>query len=380
MAASPSPSARLLGARLLPALALGAVLPWAVACGGSANGSERAASPTASPAAEKVPVEVGEVKQERMAALYSTSATLRASRQATVTTRSAGVLRRLLVEEGQRVRVGQPVAELENDEQRIAHDRAKTTLDTRQRELDRVQRLFDQKLISEDAFEKARREAQDARHAVDLARLELAHTVIHAPFDAMVVRRHLDVGNTVTSGTPVYDLADISPLFADVNVPERHVGELSVGQAVRLTPDAAPAGVDAKIERISPAVDPGTGTVKVTLTVAEPGALRPGAFVRVDIVTDEHAQAIVVPRSAVAAEGQRWFVYRLAGDKVEKVPVALGFEAQDRLEVVSQGEPLVAGDRVVTAGTGALEDGATVEIVAAGAAAPSPAATAATAR
>jgi membrane fusion protein (multidrug efflux system) len=349
-------------------------LPLA-ACGGSANGGE-GPSPNATPAVEKVPVEIGLVRQEPMAALYSTSATLRASRQATVTTRSAGVLRRLLVEEGQRVGAGQAVAELENDEQRITLERTQTTLDTRQRELDRVQRLFDQNLVSEDAFEKARRDALDAKHAADLARLELDRTVIHSPFDAMVVRRHLDVGNTVTPGTPVYDLADISPLYADVNVPERHVARLSVGQEVRLTPDASPQGVSAKIERIAPAVDPTTGTVKVTLAVGESGALRPGAFVRVDIITDQRAAALVVPRAAVAAEGQRWFVYRLVdGDKVEKIAVDLGFEAQDRVEVLAKDATIAAGDRIVVAGTGALEEGAVVEIVEAGAAAPAPAAT-----
>ena len=351
--------------RTITAVLAALALPWAIACGGSANGTEHAAGATGTAAPiEKVPVEVGVVRQEPMAALYSTSATLRASRRATVTTRTAGVLRRLLVEEGQRVRSGQAVAELENDEQRIAYERSKTTLDTRQRELDRVQKLFEQQLVSEDAFEKARREAQDARHAADLAQLALAHTVIQSPFDAMVVRRHLDVGNTVTAGTPVYDLADVSPLYADVNVPERHVARLSVGQEVRLTPDAAPQGVGAKIERIAPAVDPGTGTVKVTLTVADSGNLRPGAFVRVDVLTDEHPNALVVPRSAVAAEGQRWFVYRLAAeDKVEKLPVELGFEAQDRVEVLPMDKPIAAGDRVVVAGTGALEDGSVIEIM-----------------
>jgi RND family efflux transporter MFP subunit len=118
------------------------------------------------------------------------------------------------------------------------------------------------------------------------------------------------------------------------------------------------------IERIAPSVDPATGTVKVTLTVPDAGHLRPGAFARVDIVTDSHESALVVPRSALAAEGQRWFLYRLAaGDKVEKIQVDLGYEAQDRVEVVPRERPIAAGERVVVAGTGALEDGSVVEVV-----------------
>lgn len=341
------------------------LLPALAGCGGSANG-EQGARPGASPTPqEKVPVEVAAVRQEPMASLYSTSATLRASRRATVTTRTGGVIRRLLVEEGQSVREGQTLAELESDEQRIAWDRASTTLETREREAERVRKLFEQALVSEDAWEKARRDARDARHAADLARLELSRTAIVAPFAGVVLERHLDVGNTVASGTQVYTLADVSPLYADVNVPERHVARLGAGQRVRVTPDASPAGVDAVIERIAPSVDPATGTVKVTLTVPDAGHLRPGAFVRVDIVTDSHQQALVVPRSALAAEGQRWFLYRLAaGDKVEKLQVDLGYEAQDRVEVVPRDKPITAGQRIVVAGTGALEDGAAVEVVA----------------
>jgi membrane fusion protein (multidrug efflux system) len=356
MSASWSKRGWILSVLLLPALA---------GCGGSANGEERAApgaSPTPGP--EKVPVEVALVREEPMAALYSTSATLRASRQATVTTRTGGVIRRLLLEEGQRVREGQTLAELESEEQRIAWERAQTTLDTREREAQRVEKLFQQQLVSEDAFEKARRDARDARHAADLARLELSRTAIVAPFAGVVVSRHLDVGNTVTAGTSVYTVADVSPLHADVNVPERHVARLAAGQRVRITPDASPAGVEAVIERIAPSVDPATGTVKVTLAVGEGGALRPGAFSRVDIVTDNHPAALVVPRSALAAEGQRWFLYRLgAGDKVKKIQVELGYEAQDRVEVLAKDEPIAAGERVVVAGTGALEDGSTVEVM-----------------
>jgi membrane fusion protein, multidrug efflux system len=361
-----------LGGLLLPAL-------LAIGCG-SANGKEPGEAGEGGEQAkvEKVPVEVAAIRQEPMAALYSTSASLRAARSATVTTRSGGVIGRLALEEGQIAREGQTLAQLDSEEQRIAWDRAQTTLDTRERELQRVERLFQQKLVSEDAFEKARREARDSRHAADLARLELSRTAIVAPFTGLVVQRHLDVGNTVAAGTPVYTLADVSPLYADVNVPERHVGRLSPGQQVRLTPDAAPQGVDAVIERIAPAVDPSTGTVKVTLTVPHGGHLRPGAFVRVDIVTDQHAQALVVPRSALAAEGQRWYLYRVgAGDKVEKLQVDVGFEAQDRVEVVAKDKPLAAGQRVVIAGTGALEDGAVVEVVARPAAAAAAAAAAA---
>ena len=328
-------------------------------------------------AQEGVLVRVDRVRVESMSALYSTSATLRAYQQATVTARTRGVIRKLVVEEGARVSAGMALAHLEDDEQRIAAERDRATLETRQWEFERSESLFRQALVSEKAFETARREKRDAEQAVALADLELSRTVIRAPFDGVILTRHLDVGNTISDGSAVYSLADVDRLRADVNVPERHVGQLQAGQKVRLTVDATGEVFEAAIERIAPAVEVETGTVKVTLMLdrraistamrgsAGNGVLRPGSFVRVDIVTDTRAEALVVPRSALVAEGRRWMLYRVDEEEqiVRQLQVRLGFEDGDRVEILGiDGEPVAAGDRVVIAGVGALADGVKIEI------------------
>ena len=183
----------------------------------------------------------------------------------------------------------------------------------------------------------------------------------------MVVTRHLDVGATVSDGTPVYDLADLEPLYADINIPERHVTRLSPGQEVRLAADATGAEARAIIERIAPAVDPTTGTVKVTVAVKGDSGLRPGAFVRVDIVTDTHSDALVVARSALVAEGRRWHIYRLTEDElVEQIEVVLGFESGEHVEIdhaVDSEIVFSSVDQVVIVGAPALSDGARVRVM-----------------
>jgi hypothetical protein len=206
----------------------------------------------------------------------------------------------------------------------------------------------------------------------------------------------------VADGTAVLDLADVDPLMADVSVPERHVARLAVGQTVRLTVDATGEEVAARIERIAPGVDPASGTVKVTLALsprtgttvaavttagaASPAllaptapptsaqaapspALRPGAFVRVAVVTETHEDALVVPRAALVAQGPRWCLFRRAGpDRVERLDVELGFEEGDLVEVARTTDgrrPLGPGDEVVVAGAAALSDGARVDVLAA---------------
>jgi len=314
-----------------------------------------------------IAVRVGEIVREPISSLYSTSATLRADRQATVIARTRGVIERLVVEEGDSVVAGQALAYLEDDEQRIAAVRAKSAEERAKREFDRVSGLHDRGLSSLDEYEASRTEAEDSAQALELAELELSRTVIRAPIAGMVVARYLDVGATVSDGTPVYDLADLDPLYADVNIPERHVTRLKPGQEVVLTADATGARASALIERIAPAVDPTTGTVKVTVAVQGDSGLRPGAFVRVDIITDTHPDALVVERSALVAEGRRWFVYRLGDEnKVEQIEVMLGFENGNRVEIDHTADPevvLSSGDQVVTVGAPALSDGAKVRVM-----------------
>ncbi len=356
-------------------LVLAAALIVSIACGGDKKGPSgggHAGGPEGADHGggkekEAVAVQVEPAIRQPLSQLYSTSATLRADKQATVTARTRGIVRRLLVEEGDSVRSGQELVELEDDEQKIAAMRARTNRDTRVRELERVNKLFEQSLVPEEEFENKRREAEDADQALALAELELARTVIRSPFAGMLLHRHLDVGATVSDGTALFDLADLDPLYADINVPERHVIELSAGQTVRLTADASELTATAIIERISPAVDPSSGTVKVTLAVEAMAGLRPGSFVRANIVTDTRESALVVPRSALVAEGRRWLLYRVeeAGDTVSQLEVEIGYEEGDRVEVaggVGAGR-LDSGDRVVTAGAAALADEALIRII-----------------
>jgi len=360
-----------------PGAALWAVLLSAlllIGCGGSGDGASASTSHAAAgqhereePEEDSIAVRVGEVVEEPLSSIYSTSATLRADKQAQVTARTTGVVRKLEVEEGDRVEQGATLVFLEDEEQSIEFQRASSERETRVREYDRARRLHEQELMSEEEFETVRREWEGAVHAADLAKLLLSRTVIRAPFAGRVLRRHIDVGATVSDGTAVYDLADLDPLYADVNVPEQQVARLHPGQRVRLISDPSVDATLARIERIAPVVDVATGTVKVTLAVDGRSDLRPGSFTRVEIVTDTHDQALVVLRAALVAEGRRWYVFRVKqdGTHVERLEIARGYEEGDKVEVLKTVEaetPLSLGDRVVVVGASALTDGAAVQV------------------
>lgn len=363
MAAGPFPP----GSRPWLPLALGALLLLAAGCG-SSSGEGAAAAEQAEPEEDAIAVEARPVERGSITSAYGTSATLRADKQATVIARTRGVVRELLVEEGDRVRADQPLARLENDEQRIEYEKSVTTRDNAWREYERAEKLHTQGLLSDEEFETSRREAEEAKQTAALNELVLSRTVIRAPFGGRILTRHLDVGATVADGTSVYDIADLDPLYADVNVPERQIAKLAVGQLVRLAADSSSIEAEARIERIAPLVDPATGTVKVTLAVGDTDDLRPGSFVRVAVVTEVHDDALVVPRSALVAEGRRWYLFRVNEDgvTVERLQVTRGFEERDRVEIADpeQDGPLLRqGDLIVVTGASALTEGARIRIL-----------------
>jgi membrane fusion protein (multidrug efflux system) len=332
---------------------------------GEASGAPPAAVAARQP--DPIAVSVAPVLRQPMASVYSTSGTLRAERRATVTSRTRGVIKALFVEEGDLVSADQPLAQLEDNEQLLALERYEMIHGIKVREFERSRLLAEEELISDNELEIIRQQVEELVNDLDLARLNVDRTTVSAPFEGIIVQRHLDLGATVSDGTDIFDLADIDPLYLDVNVPERHVGRLEPGQTVQLFADAADVSAEARIERLSPVVDTTTGTVKVTVAVDSDVALRPGAFVEIDVVTDVRQDALVVPRSALVAEGRRWLVYRVSdsGDTAEALEVSLGFEQGNLVEIASvvKGAPLLPGDLLVVRGASALSEGARLTIV-----------------
>ena len=138
-----------------------------------------------------------------------------------------------------------------------------------------------------------------------------------------------------------------------------------MGQQVRLRAEAFDLTATARIERVAPRVDTETGTVKVTLAVSGHPALRPGTFVRVDVVIDTHTETLVVQRSALVPEGRRWHLFRVdeTGNHVERLEIRRSFEEGDLVEIapVDPQVTLNDGDSVVVVGATALSDGVRVD-------------------
>jgi RND family efflux transporter MFP subunit len=218
-------------------------------------------------------------------------------------------------------------------------------------------------LVSADDFERVNAELQAQKAEYELARLDLEYTSIRAPIAGYISERMVRAGNLLALHDPVYRITSYDPLLAVLHVPERELSVLRKGLEVSMALDAWPGEKFAgDIIRISPVIDPATGTFRVTAAVRDHGdMLKPGLFGRVEILYDVHQNVPVVPRSAVITEDERNHVFVVSADgSATRRIVHLGYE---RAGVVEVREGVQAGDTVVTAGKGSLSDGARVEVI-----------------
>jgi len=310
-----------------------------------------------------IPVEVATVKSGDVAAYYTGTTTIESDEQATVVSQITGVVLSIHAEEGQYVKAGQLLVTVEPDRYQLEVERSRAALNRLEMEHRRKKELFEKKLVSADDFERVSAEYDAQKSEVGLAQLNLKYTKIVAPIDGYVSERMIRAGNLVELHQPVYRVTSYDPLLAVLHVPERELSKLRHDLDVSVTLDALPGQTFAgKVTRISPVVDPDTGTFRVTAELNDPDRIiKPGLFGRVDILYEMHENVPLIPRSAVITEDENNHVFVIdKNNNAERRSIRLGYERNGVVEVV---EGLGDGDQVVTAGKGSLSDGTLVEVV-----------------
>lgn len=308
-----------------------------------------------------VPVEVAQVARRPIQASYHGTAALEAPNEAQVVAKTSGVLLQLMAEEGDRVQAGQVLARLDPERPRLEVQRAEAMLRKLEAELARSKELYGRKLIAADLYEKIRFDVDTQRAAYEMARLELSYTNIVAPIDGVIAQRLVKLGNLIQLNTGLFRIVDTDELEAVLNVPERELATLSEGLEVAMEVDALPGRTfTGRIDRVSPVVDAGSGTFRVTTVFASDGVLKPGMFGRVGVIYDQRADALTVPRIALLDDTGEAAVFAVRDGKAVRVPVQIGHLDGELAEIR---EGLLEGESVVTAGKVTLRDGTKVEVL-----------------
>jgi len=310
---------------------------------------------------EAVPVEVAALGHGEIEAVLRLSSNLEAEDEVQVFAEAPRRVTELLVEEGTPVRKGRTLIQLQDDEQKSAVAKAEIELKESERDYERAKELYEQKLVTEETYTEAGYKVERNRLALADARRELSYTQVRAPIAGIVTERLVNLGDQVTVNQPLFRIVDFDSIVARIYVPEKDMARLAVGQPARLKADALGGQVFAgSIDRISPIVDPATGTVKVTVATPRQEGLRPGMYVEVELVTAVHDAALLVPKRALVYDNDQVFVFRLKDERrVERLRVTALLENTDFIEPAGG---LDAGDELIVAGQSGLKDNGLVRL------------------
>jgi len=342
----------------------GAILALTLAVAGCAKNvaADKSTEGKDAKADAAIPVEVTAPVRGEMLAMYSGTATLEAEADAEVLAKVGGEVRRLYVEEGDRVKAGQVLAQLDDRQLRLQAAQTRAALAKSERDFKRQLELHDKGLVSAGAFEGLKYDLDNQRAADDLASLNLSYSEIRAPFAGIVSARHIKVGQEIAIGSKLFRITDPTPLKASVYVPERELARLKPGQSANIAVDAlAGRTFPAVVKLVSPTVDAATATFKVTLEVDDPaGELKPGMFSRVGIVFERRADTLTIPRVALIDSDGSANIFVVAGGKAVQRAIKTGLSNAGKVEVT---EGLAGGEQVVVVGQNGLKDGNPVRVV-----------------
>ncbi len=309
-----------------------------------------------------VPVETSVPERGDIYAVYAGTAAIEAYAEADVIARVAGEVREILVEEGDEVREGQILARLDGDRLRLELNESAARLRRLQRDYERNVNLREQGLISEGDFDRIKYDLEALQAEHNLASLELDYTQVRAPIDGVISERFIKLGNTLSVNDATFRVTSLDPLVAYLFVPEREFQNITAGQPVGLDIDALDGPpIIASVTRVSPIVDPVTGTFKITIEIYdEQRRIKPGMFARIGVVYDTHVNALQVPRSALVEDLGEVSVFVVEDGIAVRRVVETGFTATGMVEIVSG---ITDGDEIITAGQVGLQPDARVEII-----------------
>ena len=305
------------------------------------------------------PVVVAETREGTVERAVSAVGSGRALRSVELRVEEDGRVRELLFEPGDLVRAGAPLVRLDDARERADLAEAEAELAEAEAAFERAAALQEQGRITDSAYDSAEAARARAAARADRARLAVERRVLYAPFDGAVGFTDVEEGAYVTRSEVIAVLDDLAFLDADFTVPERHFGEVEIGDAVRAVTRAFPDEVfEGEVVAVDRRVDEVSRAFRVRARIANPGFRLPaGLFLQVELVLDRR-EAVLAPEEALVMEGGGASVFVVGeGDVVERREVRVGTRRAGEAEIL---EGLAPGERVVTRGVQKVRPGAEV--------------------
>ncbi|HEY6642154.1 efflux RND transporter periplasmic adaptor subunit [Povalibacter sp.] len=281
--------------------------------------------------------------------------TARANESVDVTSKSSNIVTAIHFKDGDFVRRGAVLVELDSAEARATLAEAQAALADSESQFNRSRELYAQKALSVSQLEQIEATLKGNRARVNAADARLADTVIRAGFDGRTGFRRVSVGSLISPGTVITTLDDASVIKLDFTVPETYFYLLKTGLPVTAKSAGLPnRSFEGKVTNIDSRIDPVTRSLTVRAEIPNrDGLLRPGMFMTVALQGNV-TPTLLVPEAAIIPEQGRMYVLVVDGNVAHRREVMIGRRRPGEVEIVNG---LQEGERVVVEGTQNLRDG-----------------------
>jgi len=320
-------------------------------------------APQASPgggAGAAIPVVVSEVGLATYVTTLESLGTARSNESVDLAAKVTGRVEALNFSDGQRVRRGDLLAQLDTAEERADLQEAEVRLAEQRREVDRIRGLVADRALPRQRLDEQESRLSEAQARLEAARARLDDRSVHAPFGGVLGLRRVSVGALVSPGTLITTLDDVTVIKLDFTVPETFLPGIEVGQNITARSAAYPGREFlGRVTSVDSRIDPGTRAGIVRAEIPNPDSvLFPGMLLTVRLLKQE-TESLSIPEAALVPMRDEQYVFVVNDeDRVERLRIVTGRRAPGRVEVL---EGLEQGIRVVVQGTNRVRPGVSVE-------------------
>lgn len=313
---------------------------------------------------EAIPVSLFPLKSTAMAASVAVSGTFSTKDETLLSFKLGGIVAKVLVEEGDAVKSGQIVASLDLTEIQAGVRQSKLAYDKANRDHQRAARLYTDSVATLEQFENSKTALDIAEQQLSAANFNLSQSQIRATKSGYVLKKFVNAGQLVASGSPILQIngASSGEWILKVTLSDQQWSNIRIGDPAEISPAASSSWIAAKVSQKSQAADPVTGTYWVELKPASAAnvSLASGMFGKARIQPSQTVQGWEIPfESVLDANGTSGFVFVVDGQKAKKISVQIGKITPTAIQVVSGLENYTS---LIVSGSAYLTDGSTIQV------------------
>jgi RND family efflux transporter MFP subunit len=320
-----------------------------------------------------VPVSVEDIRLQSIEQFISTTGTVNAVAEVTLNSEMAGEYYLQTnpatgrpFKLGDRVTKGQTIIKFENEEyvNNLAIDAVKLNLEISEQEYEKQKSLYEKGGVTLRELRNSEVSKTNAQYNYENVQIQMAKMSVKAPFSGAIVDLpYYTNGVRVAQGSPMVTLMSYNQMFMNINLPEKNIEEVKLGQEVLVTNYTLPEDtLRGKVTELSPAISTETRTFTGRIDIANPDMkLRPGMFVKADIVTARKDSTIVIPKDVILTGARGKYVFIVGRNSAaDDRRITTGLENQNFVEVT---EGLTVNDRLIIKGFETLRDNSKVRII-----------------